>query len=178
MVNLSKIRGTCMTIGQTENLAVVGCHCGNTVGGLELAELLFEFCSHCGCSLIEMSTIGHAAFAVCKVRQNNEKLVSKMQAMEYEKEKFYEDQHNMEPTPMKYSSKMMNSIWGMYNRYSVHNFKKNIDLKGSDVAASQQIQSVGSAATSSAGERSIGDQKTAKSPQLFPNLWAPYDYSY
>jgi len=29
--------------------------------------------------------------------------------------------------PMKYSSKLMNSIWGLYNRYSVHNFKKNTD---------------------------------------------------
>lgn len=28
---------------------------------------------------------------------------------------------------MQYSSKLMNSIWGLYNRYSVHNFKKNTD---------------------------------------------------
>lgn len=41
-------------------------------------------------------------------------------------------------TPMKYNSKMMNSIWGMYNRYSVHNFKKNIDNKVDVVAAYQQ----------------------------------------
>lgn len=26
---------------------------------------------------------------------------------------------------LKYNSKLMNSIWGLYNRYSVHNFKKN-----------------------------------------------------
>ena len=25
--------------------------------------------------------------------------------------------------PTKYTSKMMNSIWGMYNKYSVHNLK-------------------------------------------------------
>lgn len=32
-----------------------------------------------------------------------------------------------ELTPLKYNSKLMNSIWGLYNRYSVHNFKKNTD---------------------------------------------------
>lgn len=34
-----------------------------------------------------------------------------------------------ELTPLKYNSKLMNSIWGLYNRYSVHNFKKNTDAK-------------------------------------------------
>ena len=33
----------------------------------------------------------------------------------------------MELTPLQYNSKLMNSIWGLYNRYSVHNFKKIID---------------------------------------------------
>lgn len=31
--------------------------------------------------------------------------------------------------PLKYNSKLMNSIWGLYNRYSVHNFKKNTDAE-------------------------------------------------
>ncbi|XP_018019150.1 uncharacterized protein LOC108675631 [Hyalella azteca] len=29
-------------------------------------------------------------------------------------------------SPMMYNSKMMNSIWGMYNKYSVHNFKSKL----------------------------------------------------
>ncbi|KAF2367822.1 hypothetical protein FHG87_001414 [Trinorchestia longiramus] len=29
-------------------------------------------------------------------------------------------------SPMVYSIKMMNSIWGMYNKYSVHNFKSKL----------------------------------------------------
>lgn len=33
----------------------------------------------------------------------------------------------MELNPMNYSSKYMNSIWGQYNRYSVHNLKKIMD---------------------------------------------------
>lgn len=35
-----------------------------------------------------------------------------------------------ELTPLKYNSKLMNSIWGLYNRYSVHNFKKNNSNEG------------------------------------------------
>lgn len=30
----------------------------------------------------------------------------------------------MELSPLKYNSKLMNSIWGLYNRYSPHNVKK------------------------------------------------------
>lgn len=29
----------------------------------------------------------------------------------------------MELSPLKYNSKLMNSIWGLYNRYSPHNVK-------------------------------------------------------
>lgn len=29
--------------------------------------------------------------------------------------------------PLKYNSKLMNSIWGIYNRYSPHNIKKTND---------------------------------------------------
>lgn len=31
---------------------------------------------------------------------------------------------DQEQPPAKYNSKLMNSIWGLYNRYSVHNLKK------------------------------------------------------
>lgn len=34
---------------------------------------------------------------------------------------------NSSLSPLQYNSKLMNSVWGMYNRYSVHNLKKNID---------------------------------------------------
>lgn len=30
-----------------------------------------------------------------------------------------------EYSPNKYNDKLMNSIWGLYNRYSPHNVKKN-----------------------------------------------------
>lgn len=61
-----------------------------------------------------MSVVPQGVFAARKVRLNEEKL------------KNYSDGPSLAPT--KYSSKYMNSIWGMYNRYSVHNLKKNLDF--------------------------------------------------
>ncbi|XP_011879507.1 PREDICTED: uncharacterized protein LOC105568433 [Vollenhovia emeryi] len=99
----------------------------------QITELLFESCIDCG----KMSTIPQGAFAVWKVRSNNEHIVS-MSAME-KKENTEEKKENIfnsrpplegwELTPLKYNSKLMNSIWGLYNRYSVHNFKKNTDAE-------------------------------------------------
>lgn len=45
----------------------------------------------------------------------------------------------LDPTmnPHHYNSKLMNSIWGMYNRYSVHNFKKNMDANGKQLPLNQ-----------------------------------------
>ncbi|CAH0725715.1 unnamed protein product, partial [Brenthis ino] len=53
-----------------------------------------------------------------------------------------------ELTPLKYNSKLMNSIWGFYNRYSPHNVKKindaltfNQELQQSAANSSNKIQS-------------------------------------
>ncbi|KAJ3645033.1 hypothetical protein Zmor_022723 [Zophobas morio] len=73
---------------------------------------------------VEMSVVPHGAFASHKVRQNEEKLKNQRDACDL--------------TPPKYSSKYMNSVWGMYNRYSVHNFKKNMDEQAFAFTAHQQ----------------------------------------
>ncbi|OAD59706.1 hypothetical protein WN48_08875 [Eufriesea mexicana] len=98
----------------------------------KLAELLFDSCKDCK----RMAAIPQGAFAACKVRNNLERnaLITSME----EKEKGgKENTFNMRPplegwelTPLKYNSKLMNSIWGLYNRYSVHNFKKNNSNEG------------------------------------------------
>lgn len=97
----------------------------------QITELLFESCIDCG----KMS-IPQGAFAAWKVRCNEDAV--SMSAME-EKKKTEEKRENIfnprpplegwELTPVKYNSKLMNSIWGLYNRYSVHNFKKNTDAE-------------------------------------------------
>ncbi|XP_076338799.1 uncharacterized protein LOC143240365 [Tachypleus tridentatus] len=48
-------------------------------------------------------------------------------------------------TPPKYNSKMMDSIWGLYNRYAPHAFQKNSEgsLVGQEVTATPQAKSYG-----------------------------------
>nr|XP_013189736.1 unnamed protein product [Amyelois transitella] len=41
--------------------------------------------------------------------------------------KFFNLSALTELSPLKYNSKLMNSIWGFYNRYSPHNVKKVTD---------------------------------------------------
>ncbi|KOC60476.1 hypothetical protein WH47_07834 [Habropoda laboriosa] len=111
----------------------------------EIAELLFENCSDC----IRMAAIPQGVFAACKVRNNHERNVM-IRPMEEREKGGKENIFNMRPplegwelTPLKYNSKLMNSIWGLYNRYSVHNFKKNTDADegvfGRFVAVSRAI---------------------------------------
>ncbi|XP_076282600.1 uncharacterized protein LOC143210041 [Lasioglossum baleicum] len=84
-----------------------------------------------------MASIPQGAFAACKVRRNLERNTMITHSMDRKekagKEALFNSrlsEEDREPTPMKYNSKLMNSIWGLYNRYSVHNFKKNTDANG------------------------------------------------
>ncbi|XP_001120447.3 uncharacterized protein LOC724558 [Apis mellifera] len=98
----------------------------------KLAKLLFEICEDCK----RMASIPQGAFAACKVRCNRERNAT-ISRMEKKEKSCKENTFNMRPplegwelTPLKYNSKLMNSIWGLYNRYSVHNFKKNNSNEG------------------------------------------------
>ncbi|XP_017836138.1 uncharacterized protein LOC108595421 [Drosophila busckii] len=65
------------------------------------------------------------AFAACKLReqfQERDMIVSRLRAANADKTEY---QQQRETLPMKYNDKLMNSIWGLYNRYSPHNVKKN-----------------------------------------------------
>lgn len=93
-----------------------------------LADLLFDICKDCE----RMAAIPQGAFAACKVRCNLERNDMIKPPMKEREKVGKEGTFNMRPpleglelTPLKYNSKLMNSIWGLYNRYSVHNFKKN-----------------------------------------------------
>ncbi|XP_034934331.1 uncharacterized protein [Chelonus insularis] len=106
----------------------------------QLEELLFDICTDC----CKMAAVPQGAFAVCKFQERMDHQVLSMKSKlnddrgynnnsggSFRKNLFEE----CEPTPMKYSSKLMNSIWGLYNRYSVHNFKKNTDANGNILTA-------------------------------------------
>lgn len=91
----------------------------------DLADALFEQCGECN----KMASLPQAAFAVHKLRkpQNEKNLTVARQSMDKQESPRY--MKTLDLTPVKYSDKLMNSIWGLYNRYSPHNFKKN---NGSD----------------------------------------------
>ncbi|KAL0109663.1 hypothetical protein PUN28_014593 [Cardiocondyla obscurior] len=98
----------------------------------QITELLFESCADCA----KMASIPQGAFAVWKVRHNEHadsmSVMKKKEKIEDKKENTFNPRlplQGWELTPLKYNSKLMNSIWGLYNRYSVHNFKKNTDAK-------------------------------------------------
>ncbi|XP_057659261.1 uncharacterized protein LOC130895745 [Diorhabda carinulata] len=68
-----------------------------------------EILSPCNCEEnADMGSVPQAAFAAKKMRQREEQIQAMLD-------------------PAQYNSKFMNSIWGQYNRYSVHNLKKLID---------------------------------------------------
>lgn len=91
----------------------------------DLADALFENCGECN----KMASLPQAAFAVHKLRkpQNEKNLAVARQSMDKQESPRF--MKTLDLTPVKYSDKLMNSIWGLYNRYSPHNFKKN---NGSD----------------------------------------------
>jgi len=74
-----------------------------------------------------MASIPMGAFASMKVRDQQKQ-------QQEEKNSYYGmnlkmSANNMEAhehPPAKYNSKLMNSIWGQYNRFSVHNIKSHI----------------------------------------------------
>ncbi|KAH8301832.1 hypothetical protein KR059_012523 [Drosophila kikkawai] len=78
----------------------------------------------------KMAAIPQGAFAACKIREQfneREMIVARLRSAAADKGSL--DNANSltqrEYSPNKYNDKLMNSIWGLYNRYSPHNVKKN-----------------------------------------------------
>ncbi|XP_055317985.1 uncharacterized protein LOC129576648 [Sitodiplosis mosellana] len=72
----------------------------------------------------KMPSLPQAAFAVCKMREQNSRRPSKSQDGAGATPIVY-NQKQLEYLPVKYNEKFMNAIWGHYNRYSPHNIKSN-----------------------------------------------------
>lgn len=73
-----------------------------------------------------MAAIPYGAFAACRAMKREPESDLKVSRSI----PAYEPKINrkvLEYTPVKYNGKMMNSIWGLYNRYSPHNIKKSCD---------------------------------------------------
>ncbi|XP_053671060.1 uncharacterized protein LOC128721342 [Anopheles nili] len=87
-----------------------------------LASVLFDISE----DYSNMACLPQSAFAVHKIRQaQNEKDLTVARLMGDKQGPRYLNKNTLDLTPVKYNGKLMNSIWGLYNRYSPHNFKKN-----------------------------------------------------
>ncbi|XP_046986153.1 uncharacterized protein LOC124556208 [Schistocerca americana] len=107
--------------------------------------LIFDFCAGCR----KMSAFPPSMHAVYKVRSNMQRQDAQSRedpdasgtgsagrgGFPHVGNKF------MEELPTKYSDKLMKSIWGFYNRYSVHNLKNIED--GNNNKSQQQTTSAG-----------------------------------
>ncbi|GLG95843.1 Uncharacterized protein GBIM_02723 [Gryllus bimaculatus] len=100
---------TCMRLPAEDfAIALSACDVSEADCLVDWESVIFDSCPDC--EKENMSSIPQGAFAARKVHSNMEKMKS-----------------DMENPPAKYNGKLMNSIWGLYNRYSVHNMKKITD---------------------------------------------------
>ncbi|XP_063709545.1 uncharacterized protein LOC134838032 isoform X2 [Culicoides brevitarsis] len=80
-----------------------------------------------------MPSLPQGAFAVRKVKEMQQHVaVCKNESHDEKPGRFDLKQHFSKLSPVKYNEKMMNSIWGRYNRNSPHNFKKNNAADGTE----------------------------------------------
>ncbi|CAG4942382.1 unnamed protein product [Parnassius apollo] len=88
------------------------------------------------CENNKMASIPPSAFSAGRIRetQRNMKLSNINKGNPSPK---YFNNNVTELTPLKYNSKLMNSIWGFYNRYSPHNVKKVNDAISFNVELQQ-----------------------------------------
>ncbi|KAL0821808.1 hypothetical protein ABMA28_005219 [Loxostege sticticalis] len=91
---------------------------------LTITNILFNLCK--ACQLKTMSAFPPSAFSAGRIREtqrDRDMKLAKNMNKPNESSKFFETTF-AELSPLKYNSKLMNSIWGLYNRYSPHNVKK------------------------------------------------------
>ncbi|XP_054740471.1 uncharacterized protein LOC129246009 [Anastrepha obliqua] len=90
-----------------------------------ICDLLLKTCEDC----TKMAALPQGAFAACKLRELRDRdlLVARLKSHTErgEAKNINTNKKLTEYTPAKYNDKLMNSIWGFYNRYSPHNIKGN-----------------------------------------------------
>ncbi|CAL8073518.1 unnamed protein product [Orchesella dallaii] len=97
----------------------------------KLLKTTVPTCKSCGTS--RMSSIPMGAHAAFKVRNTLNANGDRFDKQQQPSVSFTNtDAAPPQPTPpARYNSKLMNSVWGMYNRYSVHNIKSHISYEKS-----------------------------------------------
>uniref|UniRef100_A0A336LUR1 CSON004848 protein n=1 Tax=Culicoides sonorensis TaxID=179676 RepID=A0A336LUR1_CULSO len=102
-----------------------------------ISDVIFEVCKDC----FKMPSVPQGAFAVHKVKEKQKHVaVCKSDNCNDDNKGRFDLKHNFSKLgPVKYNEKMMNSIWGRYNRNSPHNFKKNNAADATMVGLQQPI---------------------------------------
>ncbi|XP_075980666.1 uncharacterized protein LOC142979556 isoform X2 [Anticarsia gemmatalis] len=89
------------------------------------------------CQTEVMASIPPSAFSARRIRETQREMKVSKTSKTNESTKFFTNTF-MELSPLKYNSKLMNSIWGLYNRYSPHNVKNVNDAAKPHSAELQQ----------------------------------------
>ncbi|XP_058460827.1 uncharacterized protein LOC131436224 isoform X4 [Malaya genurostris] len=108
-----------------------------------------------------MPCLPQAAFAVHKLRKPKPEsglTVARCSMEKQDMPRFFNNQM-MDLSPVKYSDKFMNSIWGLYNRYSPHNFKKNNGADEQYFSMQQPFAVACAASEKNSSEASVGSKK-------------------
>ncbi|KPI96964.1 PREDICTED: uncharacterized protein LOC106126573 [Papilio xuthus] len=108
---------------------------------LTLENIVLKLCEACQSN---MASIPPSAFSAKRIRETERNMkISNIDKRGPSSKVF--NTNMIELTPLKYNSKLMNSIWGSYNRYSPHNVKKvndavtfNVELQPSAANSSNK----------------------------------------
>lgn len=88
-----------------------------------------------------MPSLPQGAFAACKIRaqmDRNETLAKMSTGEKQTENRVFPERKPTDWSPLKYNSKLMNAIWGHYNRYSPHNIKRNEFHPSTEAASAKQ----------------------------------------
>ncbi|KAL4703551.1 hypothetical protein ACJJTC_010171 [Scirpophaga incertulas] len=115
--NLSRAYGGCK--GPADGASNIG-----KLNTCTIKSIWFNLCK--ACQAKTMAAIPPCTFTAARIREtqrDNDMKLAKNTPKLNDFTKFFETNFS-ELSPLKYNSKLMNSIWGLYNRYSPHNVKK------------------------------------------------------
>ncbi|XP_038222438.1 uncharacterized protein LOC119840021 [Zerene cesonia] len=126
-------------------------------------DFIFTVCKACE---EKMAAIPPSAFSAARIRETQRDMKVSNIKKGVEPMKFFNTKL-MELTPLKYNSKLMNSIWGFYNRYSPHNVKKINDA----FTFNPELQQ------SAANSANKNEAKITLPPSKLDNVWATINVS-
>ncbi|XP_068617914.1 uncharacterized protein [Battus philenor] len=127
-------------------------------------KIVFKLCE--ACQKNTMASIPPSAFSAGRIRQAERDMkISNIDKKNPANKFFNADITGL--TPLKYNSKLMNSIWGFYNRYSPHNVKKVNDV----LSFKEELQQ------SAVNSSSKNETKLILPTPKLDNVWASINVS-